>query len=136
VEVLTTQLRRLDDAVHTDHEPDDYHRTSLAPVGFGVTTPPPALVVDDDDDELPQVAPVTGTPPGDEDTQAIPSGYPSEPSRPVGPEDNEDAAPEDVSPEPDGSEQDRPEPDRQEQDRPEQDRPEQDGSGEQRAAPG
>ena len=33
VEVLTTQLRRLDDAVHTSEEPDDYRRTSLAPVG-------------------------------------------------------------------------------------------------------
>ena len=31
VEVLTTQLRRLDDAVHADEEPDDYRRTSLAP---------------------------------------------------------------------------------------------------------
>ena len=33
VEVLTTQLRRLDDAVHASEEPDDYRRTSLAPVG-------------------------------------------------------------------------------------------------------
>jgi aminoglycoside phosphotransferase (APT) family kinase protein len=57
VEVLTTQLRRLDDAVHASEEPDDYRRTSLAPVGVRRrTAQPPALVVDDDDDEdLPQV---------------------------------------------------------------------------------
>ncbi len=54
VEVLTTQLRRLDDAVHASEEPDDYRRTSLAPVGVPRrTTRPPALVVDDDDEDLP-----------------------------------------------------------------------------------
>ncbi|GAA4396525.1 hypothetical protein GCM10023153_19600 [Ornithinibacter aureus] len=54
VEVLTTQLRRLDDAVHAGEEPDDYRRTSLAPIGIRTRpTPPPALVVDDDDEELP-----------------------------------------------------------------------------------
>ncbi len=54
VEVLTTQLRRLDDAVHASEEPDDYRRTSLAPVGMRRRpTRPPALVVDDDDDDLP-----------------------------------------------------------------------------------
>ena len=58
VEVLTTQLRRLDDAVHPpSEEPDDYRRTSLAPVGpRRRTTQPPALVVDDDDEDLPEVA--------------------------------------------------------------------------------
>ena len=56
VEVLTTQLRRLDDAVHASEEPDDYRRTSLAPVGVRRrTAQPPALVVDDDDEDLPQV---------------------------------------------------------------------------------
>jgi len=56
VEVLTTQLRRLDDAVHTTEEPDDYRRTSLAPVGVRRRTArPPALVVDDDDEDLPVV---------------------------------------------------------------------------------
>ena len=56
VEVLTTQLRRLDDAVHASEEPDDYRRTSLAPVGVRRrTTRPPAMVVDDDDEDLPVV---------------------------------------------------------------------------------
>ena len=56
VEVLTTQLRRLDDAVHASEEPDDYRRTSLAPVGpRRRTARPPALVVDDDDEDLPEV---------------------------------------------------------------------------------
>jgi hypothetical protein len=56
VEVLTTQLRRLDDAVHASEEPDDYRRTSLAPVGLRRrTAPPPALVVDDDDEDLPEL---------------------------------------------------------------------------------
>ena len=56
VEVLTTQLRRLDDAVHASEEPDDYRRTSLAPVGpRRRTARPPALVVDDDDEDLPVV---------------------------------------------------------------------------------
>ena len=57
VEVLTTQLRRLDDAVHPVEEPDDYRRTSLAPVGIRPrTTAPPVLVVDDEDEEeLPEV---------------------------------------------------------------------------------
>lgn len=55
VEVLTTQLRRLDDSVHAETEDDDdYRRTSLSPV---VPRPrqaaPPALVVDEDDEELP-----------------------------------------------------------------------------------
>ena len=57
VEVLTTQLRRLDDAVHASQEPDDYRRTSLAPVGIRVRpTPPPPLVVDEDDEDLPEIA--------------------------------------------------------------------------------
>ncbi len=55
VEVLTTQLRRLDDAVHGVEEHDDYQRTSLAPVGIRPTTRPPALVVDEAEEELPQV---------------------------------------------------------------------------------
>ena len=117
VEVLTTQLRRLDDAVHTVPERDDYHRTSLAPVDIRPTTPPPALVVDEDDDELPPVDAVLGPPEGDapdgapvtdseptdddadddtgEDTQAIPTA-----SSTVAIEDAEQAAdPEDpVSP--------------------------------------
>ena len=38
-------------------EPDDYRRTSLAPVGpRRRTARPPALVVDDDDEDLPEVA--------------------------------------------------------------------------------
>ncbi len=59
VEVLTTQLRRLDDEIHAARERgDDYHATSLAPVALRTRpAPPPALVVDDDDeDELPEVA--------------------------------------------------------------------------------
>ncbi len=58
VEVLTTQLRRLDDEVHAARERgDDYRTTSLAPVALRVRpSPPPALVVDDDDDDvLPEV---------------------------------------------------------------------------------
>ncbi len=54
VEVLTTQLRRLDDAVHADEDEDDYRRTSLSPVvPRPRTAPPPALVVDEDDEDLP-----------------------------------------------------------------------------------
>ncbi len=56
VEVLTTQLRRLDDAVHSAEAgaEDDYRRTSLAPVGVRTRPkPPPVLVVDDEDDDLP-----------------------------------------------------------------------------------
>nr|WP_256378082.1 phosphotransferase [Phycicoccus sp. HDW14] len=61
VEVLATQLRRLDDEVHLaeDAGDDDYRRTSLAPVAMRTRpTPPPALVVDDDDEDepLPEVA--------------------------------------------------------------------------------
>ena len=56
VEVLTTQLRRLDDAVHSEDEHDDYQRTSLTPVGIRRSSPPPALVVDEDDEDLPEVA--------------------------------------------------------------------------------
>jgi aminoglycoside phosphotransferase (APT) family kinase protein len=60
VEVLATQLRRLDDAVHAaeDVGDDDYRRTSLAPVVARTRpAPPPALVVDEDDedDALPEV---------------------------------------------------------------------------------
>jgi aminoglycoside phosphotransferase (APT) family kinase protein len=55
VEVLTTQLRRLDDAVHTDDAHDDYRRTSLAPAGIRPTTRPPALVVDEEEEDLPEV---------------------------------------------------------------------------------
>ena len=57
VEVLTTQLRRLDDAVHPVEEPDDYRRTSLAPIGIRPRPArPPAMVVDEDDDEdLPEL---------------------------------------------------------------------------------
>lgn len=59
VEVLTTQLRRLDDAVHSDEEHDDYRRTSLTPVGIRPRAArPPALVVDEDDEDLPGLAPV------------------------------------------------------------------------------
>ncbi len=54
VEVLTTQLRRLDDAVHTDEDDDDYRRTSLSPVvARARTAAPPALVVDEDEEDLP-----------------------------------------------------------------------------------
>ena len=55
VEVLTTQLRRLDDALHSEDEHDDYQRTSLTPVGIRSSSPPPALVVDEDDEDLPEV---------------------------------------------------------------------------------
>ena len=58
VEVLTTQLRRLDDAVHTAEAgaEDDYRRTSLAPVGVRARpTPPPVLVVDEDEEDLPEL---------------------------------------------------------------------------------
>jgi macrolide phosphotransferase len=67
VEVLTTQLRRLDDAVHPpSEEPDDYRRTSLAPVGpRRRTAQPPALVVDNDDEDLPEVAEELTTDPAD-----------------------------------------------------------------------
>ena len=70
VEVLTTQLRRLDDEVHADRERgDDYRTTSLSPVTVRTRpTPPPALVVDDDEDELPEVP--AGA--GDEDEDELP----------------------------------------------------------------
>ncbi|NHA66920.1 phosphotransferase [Phycicoccus flavus] len=57
VEVLATQLRRLDDEVHVDDGSDDYRRTSLAPATVrDRQKPPPQLVVDDDDDDvLPEV---------------------------------------------------------------------------------
>lgn len=57
VEVLSTQLRRLDDEVHLAAEGgDDYRRTSLAPVALrDRPSSPPQLVVDDDEDELPDV---------------------------------------------------------------------------------
>ncbi|HET9021104.1 MAG TPA: macrolide 2'-phosphotransferase [Ornithinibacter sp.] len=88
VEVLTTQLRRLDDAVHTvdAHDAhDDYRRTSLAPVGIRTTTRPPALVVEDEEEDLPEVVapeptevPAADDPARDDDdgeaTQAIPVG--------------------------------------------------------------
>jgi macrolide phosphotransferase len=71
VEVLTTQLRRLDDAVHASEEPDDYRRTSLAPVGLRRRTArPPALVVDDDDEDLPQIADETDEADGADDADA------------------------------------------------------------------
>ena len=80
VEVLTTQLRRLDDAVHASEEPDDYRRTSLAPVGpRRRTARPPALVVDDDDEDLPTVGEV----PHDDDrtpTRRPPTAPPRWPS--------------------------------------------------------
>lgn len=53
VEVLATQLRRLDDEVHLAEEGDDYRRTSLAPVTVrDRPASPPQLVVDDDDDDV------------------------------------------------------------------------------------
>ncbi len=58
VEVLATQLRRLDDEVHVpDDGSDDYRHLSLAPVTVrDRPMPPPQLVVDDDDDDvLPEV---------------------------------------------------------------------------------
>ncbi len=56
VEVLTTQLRRLDDAVHADEDEDDYRRTSLSPVVLRPRpSPPPPLVDDDDDEDLPSL---------------------------------------------------------------------------------
>ena len=73
VEVLTTQLRRLDDAVHTAEASgeDDYRRTSLAPVSLRTRPkPPPALVLDEDDDELPMLdegLPTSGLPQRDGD---------------------------------------------------------------------
>ncbi|HET7762122.1 MAG TPA: macrolide 2'-phosphotransferase [Phycicoccus sp.] len=69
VEVLTTQLRRLDDEVHAARERgDDYRSTSLAPVALRVRpTPPPALVVDDDEDELPELPEVAA----DEDGETV-----------------------------------------------------------------
>ncbi len=70
VEVLTTQLRRLDDAVHTAEAgaEDDYRRTSLAPVGVrSRPKPPPALVVDDDDEDLPHLDDDASVPDADHD---------------------------------------------------------------------
>jgi hypothetical protein len=103
VEVLTTQLRRLDDAVHGVEEHDDYQRTSLAPVGIRPTTPPPALVVDEDEEELPQVqsgiVPADMEAAGTDDERARPSppmGAVAE-SRPVGTDDDVSDPPE-VSP--------------------------------------
>lgn len=62
VEVLATQLRRLDDEVHTALDGgDDYRRLSLAPVAVRdrPATPPQLVVDDDDDDVLPEVTDVT-----------------------------------------------------------------------------
>lgn len=52
-DVLTTQLRRLDDHVHAEEEAsNDYRRTSLAPVQVRERqTPPPAVVEEDDSDD-------------------------------------------------------------------------------------
>ncbi len=67
VEVLTTQLRRLDDAVHTDEDDDDYRRTSLSPVvARQRTAAPPALVVDEDEEDLPGL-------PDDEPVEDLPA---------------------------------------------------------------
>ena len=56
VEVLTTQLRRLDDAVHPER---GARRLPAHLAGAGRPAPPhrppPALVVDDDDEDLPEV---------------------------------------------------------------------------------
>ena len=87
VEVLTTQLRRLDDAVHASEEPDDYRRTSLAPVGVRRrTTRPPAMVVDDDDEDLPVVeadeADAAGQADGEADPDAAGSARHDERGRP------------------------------------------------------
>ncbi|MBM6405207.1 phosphotransferase [Phycicoccus sp. CSK15P-2] len=74
VEVLATQLRRLDDEVHLSEEGDDYHRTSLRPAGVrSRPTPPPQLVVDDEDeDELPEVE--VGDPSSDDDPEPASRG--------------------------------------------------------------
>jgi aminoglycoside phosphotransferase (APT) family kinase protein len=103
VEVLTTQLRRLDDAVHGVEELDDYQQTSLAPVGIRPTTRPPALVVDEDEEELPQVQ-SAAAPEGMEAANTADQGAgPSPPfsavaeSRPVGTDDDVSDPPE-VSP--------------------------------------
>ena len=69
VEVLATQLRRLDDEVHAaeDVGDDDYRRTSLAPVVMRTRpAPPPALVVDEDDEDLPGL-------PDDEPVEDLPA---------------------------------------------------------------
>jgi aminoglycoside phosphotransferase (APT) family kinase protein len=61
VDVLTTQLRRLDERVHAQAEAaNDYRRTSLEPVPTAVRrppTPPPAVIEEEgDDEELPAPA--------------------------------------------------------------------------------
>ncbi len=89
VEVLTTQLRRLDDEIHAARERgDDYRATSLAPVALRTRpAPPPALVVDDDDDDLPEVEPDAP----DEPAGAVGPG-PAEPGRRDDPADVADPA--------------------------------------------
>jgi hypothetical protein len=84
VEVLTTQLRRLDDAVHSEDEHDDYHRTSLTPVGIRRSSPPPALVVDEDDEDLPELAPADEADGPGDPTAAAPmaTGAPADPAAP------------------------------------------------------
>ncbi|QKE84025.1 phosphotransferase [Arthrobacter sp. NEB 688] len=89
VEVLSTQLRRLDASVHAAMErgEDDYRRTSLAPVSpRSRPAPPPALVVDDDDeDELPEVVRDEAADPEDEVTDATETADEvSEPRRGLG----------------------------------------------------
>ena len=86
VEVLTTQLRRLDDAVHSDEEQDDYRRTSLTPVGIRPRPArPPALVVDEDDEDLPELAPPDEADGPGDPTAAAPgaTGAPADPAAPA-----------------------------------------------------
>ncbi|WP_377641048.1 phosphotransferase [Oryzobacter terrae] len=89
VEVLTTQLRRLDDAVHTEDDDDDYRRTSLSPVvPRQRTAQPPALVVDEDEEELPGL-------PADEASGEIPDESPDEPEQDEIPEPDATTEPDD-----------------------------------------
>lgn len=88
VEVLSTQLRRLDDAVHVAMErgEDDYRRTSLAPVTpRSRPAPPPALVVDDDEeDDLPEVTAEADEVTDDADQVTDDADEVSEPRRELG----------------------------------------------------
>ncbi|HEX6917134.1 MAG TPA: macrolide 2'-phosphotransferase [Phycicoccus sp.] len=86
VEVLTTQLRRLDDEVHAARERgDDYRSTSLAPVALRIRPkPPPALVVDDDEDELPALPEVAADEDGESVTGAAEGLIEDEPRRGLG----------------------------------------------------
>ncbi len=111
VDVLTSDLRRLDASVHESHiGPDDYRRTSLDPPPPVDRPAPPPIAVDgdDDDDDLPdeeELGQAEGVPEAVPDPVAEPvTGPMPEPEPVTGPASR--PAPPDQDPSPRGSSQD------------------------------